>query len=155
MNVSIVRQNPTLLPSVPVVTRSPDNKTFKTYVELCQWGHAVVWGRYRKFLNLTGPAELVEIGSRQAHLFRFSFDSIHTSREVNNKWQFGVWCEGILNDIPWSISERSAAEREVGTPHQPYWCTAPPSGDKLCYAWWKVSNMPVPFLQTHFQYNMP
>jgi hypothetical protein len=56
MNVLPVKQKLTLLPIVPVIIRSPDNKTIQTYALLdCASEITLLREDARKSLSLTGP----------------------------------------------------------------------------------------------------
>ena len=64
MNVLPVKQKLTLLPIVPVIIRSPDNKTIQTYALLdCASEITLLREDARKSLSLSGPEQLVEIGT--------------------------------------------------------------------------------------------
>jgi hypothetical protein len=65
MNISTVAQKLTPLPIVPVVIRSQNNKTFKTYA-LLDCASEVTLLREDATKCLTGPVELLEISSWHA-----------------------------------------------------------------------------------------
>ena len=64
MNVLPVKQKLTLPPIVPVIIRSPDNKTIQTYALLdCASEITLLREDAKRSLSLTGPEQLVEIGT--------------------------------------------------------------------------------------------
>ena len=64
MNVLLVKQKLTLLPIVPVIIRSPDNKNIQTYALLdCASEITLLREDAKRSLSLTGPEQLVEIGT--------------------------------------------------------------------------------------------